>query len=249
MSGAWFFLSPSELRNDFIPLSTETVQHIRVLRLKEGDDIVLSDGRGRAWQARLAVQGGHPCQAVIEKELVQNSEPPLDVTLVAGITKGEKMDQMIRTAVELGVKTIIPVVTSRTVVQLPGAKREGKVSRWQKIAMAASALCRRSYIPQVHPPLEFKSLLQLISEKELAIVPWEEEKKRGLLSLLQAIKVPPGEVLVFTGPEGGITSSEMEQLEELPAVRPVSLGPRILSAQHAPLAVLSIIMALWGDLG
>ena len=249
MSGAWFFLFPAELRNGFISLPGETVQHIRVLRLKEGDKIVLSDGIGRAWQARLVVQGGHLSQAVIEEELVPNSEPPIDVTLITGITKGEKMDQMIRAAVEFGVKTIIPVVTSRTVVQLPGAKREGKVSRWQKIAMAASALCRRSYIPQVHFPLEFEALLKLIAEKELAIVPWEKEKKRGLLSLLQGIKVPPGEVLVFTGPEGGITSLEMKQLEGLSPVRPVSLGPRILSAQHAPLAVISVIMALWGDLG
>ena len=159
------------------------------------------------------------------------------------------MDQMVRAAVELGVKKIIPVLTERTVVQLPEAKREGKGARWQKIAMAAAALCRRSYLPQIHSPLNFDALLPLLAEKELVIVPWEEEKARGLLSLLQSIIVPPREVMVFTGPEGGISAGEMEKLEALPSVRPVSLGPRILSAQHAPLATLSVIMAIWGDLG
>ncbi len=248
MSGAWFFHLSGELPNSPVSLDRETVQHIRVLRLQDNDPIVLADGRGRAWQARLALQGEKPPLAVIESELVQNSEPPLDVTLLAGITKGEKMDQMVRAAVELGVKRIIPVLTARTVVQLPASKREGKGVRWQKIAMAAAALCRRSYLPQVHSPLEFDAMLPFIAEKELVIVPWEEEKERGLLSLIQSIKVPPREVLVFTGPEGGICATEMEQLARLAPVRPVSLGPRILSAQHAPLAALSVIMALWGDL-
>ncbi len=249
MSGAWFFHLTGELHNSPVSLSRETGQHIRALRLQDDDRIVLADGRGRAWQARLALQGDQPPLAVIENELVQNSEPPLDVTLLAGITKGEKMDQMVRAAVELGVKKIIPVLTSRTVVQISETKRERKGARWQKIAMAAAALCRRSYLPQVYPPLDFDAMLPLIAEKELVIVPWEDEKKRGLLSLLQNIKIPPREVLVFTGPEGGISALEMEQLERLTPVQPVSLGPRILSAQHAPLAALSVIMALWGDLG
>ncbi len=248
MSGAWFFHLSGELPNSPVSLDRETVQHIRVLRLQDNDPIVLADGRGRAWQARLKLQGEKPPLAIIENEL-QNSEPPLDVTLLAGITKGEKMDQMVRAAVELGVMKIIPVLTARTVVQLPAAKREGKGVRWQKIAMAAAALCRRSYLPQVDPPLEFDAMLPFIAEKELVIVPWEEEKERGLLSLLQSIEVPPRDVFVFTGPEGGISAQEMEQLVRLTPVRPVSLGPRILSAQHAPLAVLSVIMALWGDLG
>ena len=249
MSGAWFFHLSGELPNSPVSLDRETLQHIRALRLQDNDRIVLADGRGRAWQARLALQGDHPPLAFIENELVQNSEPPLDVTLLAGITKGEKMDQLVRAAVELGVKKIIPVLTTRTVVQMPAAKREGRGARWQKIALAAASLCRRSYLPQVHSPLDFDAVLPLIAEKELVIVPWEEEKERGLLSLLQDIKAPPREVLVFTGPEGGITALEMEQLERLTPVRPVSLGPRILSAQHAPLAALSVIMALWGDLG
>ena len=249
MSGAWFFHLSGDLHDSPVSLDRETVQHIRALRLQPNDLIVLADGRGRAWQARLMVQGDQSLQAIIEKELAQNSEPPLDVTLLAGITKGEKMDQMVRAAVELGVKKIIPVLTGRTVVQLSEAKRKEKGTRWQKIAMSAASLCRRSYLPQIQSPLDFDAVLPLIAEKELVIVPWEEEKERGLFSLLQHMEVPPQEVLVFTGPEGGISAGEMEKLEALPSVRPVSLGPRILSAQHAPLATLSVIMAIWGDLG
>lgn len=249
MSVAWFFLSPLELQNNPVSLNRETVRHIRALRLQEGDALVLADGEGRAWQARLALKGDQVARAFIVEELVQNNEPLLDVILMASIVKGEKMDRLVHVAVELGVKEIIPVLTGRTVVQLPPAKRAEKSARWQKIAAAAAALCRRSYLPRVHIPLDFAEILQLAAHKELVIVPWEDEKERGLLSLMQEINVPPREVLLFTGPEGGFSAAEMEKLKELSPVRTVSLGPRILSAQTAPLVVLSVIMALWGDLG
>jgi 16S rRNA (uracil1498-N3)-methyltransferase len=249
VSEAWLFLSPSELQNNPVCLDRETVQHIRALRLREDDLLFLSDGRGRAWRARLEGTAAQGIQAFLLEELVRHNEPPLHVTLLAAVTKGEKMDQMVRGAVELGVKEIIPVLTSRTVVQLPPAKRAEKAARWQKIAMAAASVCRRSYLPRIHHPLDFSELPALLAAKELVIVPWEGERERGLLALLKSIAVPPRELLIFTGPEGGISGAEMAKLKELAPVYPVSLGPRILSAQTAPLAVLSVIMALWGDLG
>lgn len=248
MSDAWFFLSPRELKNEPVCLDKESLQHIRALRLQDNDTVVLADGSGRAWLARLAMQGEQPPQATIIKELEHNNEPPLDVTLLAGICKGEKMDQLIRGAVELGVKKIIPVLTARTVVKIPYEKRTAKAARWQKIAVAAATLCRRSLLPQVELPLEFADLIPLLADEEMLIVPWEEERQGGLLSLLKNVAVPR-RVFVFTGPEGGIAAWEMEKMRALAPAYPVSLGPRILSAQHAPLAVLSVIMALWGDLG
>jgi len=249
VSETWLFLSPLELQNNPVCLDREAVRHIRALRLREGDPLFLSDGRGRTWRARLEGTAAQGVRAFLLEELVRHNEPPLHVTLLAAITKGEKMDQMVRGAVELGVKEIIPVLTSRTVVQLPPAKREEKTARWQKIAMAAASVCRRSYLPRIHHPLDFSELPALLAAKELVIVPWEGERERGLLALLKSIAVPPREVFIFTGPEGGFSGAEMAKLNELTPVSPVSLGPRILSAQTAPLTVLSVIMALWGDLG
>ena len=247
MTEAWFFLDPRELQRNPVSLDRETVRHVRALRLQEGDKIVVSDGEGRAWQARLSLNAGLAAQAFMLEELEQNNEPPLHITLLASVVKGEKMERIVHTAVELGVRQIIPVLTGRTVVQLPPAKREEKSARWQKIAAAAASLCRRTYLPRVHTPLDFAEILQLAAQQELIIVPWEEERGRGLFSLLREIKVPPRQVWLFTGPEGGISPAEMEKLKALPPVRPVSLGPRILSAQTAPLAALSVIMGVWGD--
>lgn len=249
MSDAWFFLSPRELNNNPVDLDSETVRHLRALRLQENDLLVLSDGKGQAWQARLVMQGEGQPRAVIIKELEHNNEPPLDIILLAGVCKGEKMDHLIRAAVELGVKKIVPVLTERTVVQLPRSKREEKAARWRKLAVAAATICRRSYLPTVDVPLDFDEMITLVTAKELVIVPWEEERERGLYSFLQSVSPPSGEVLVFTGPEGGIGAGEMERLTEIPSVHVVSLGPRIMSAQHAPLAAIAVIMAVWGDLG
>ena len=169
--------------------------------------------------------------------------------MFTAIPKGEKMDQLVRGAVELGVKEIHPVFTRRTVVQLPATKRAEKSARWQKSAAAAAGICRRSYLPPVHLPRDFDDVLPLLAEKELILAAWEEEKKQGFLPLLQSMAVPPAELVLFTGPEGGISAREMGKLRKFPSVHPVSLGPRILSAQIAPLAALAVIMALWGDLG
>ncbi len=249
MSVAWFFLSSLALKNNPVPLDGETLRHIHALRLQDGAEVVVSDGKGRAWQARLALAKGRGGHVFMLDELPQNNEPPFEVILIVSLIKGEKMDRIVHGAVELGVKQVIPVFTERTVVKLPRAKRAEKSNRWQKIATAAASLCRRSYVPPVHVPLEFGEVLKLLAKEKLVIVPWEEEKERGLLSLMQGFKSPPRRAFLFTGPEGGFSRTEMSKLMELPSVYPVSLGSRILSAQTAPLAALSVMMAVLGDLG
>ncbi|RJX29588.1 MAG: 16S rRNA (uracil(1498)-N(3))-methyltransferase [Dethiobacter sp.] len=244
----WFFLPPEEIHSkENIVLKADNLMHLKALRLAKGDLIVLADGKGRAFYARLDFLASDRAEASILYELEKNVEPPLEVTLALGVSKGEKMDLVIRHSVELGVKKIVPVLTGRTVVRVTAEKVKGKNRRWQNIALSAASQCRRSFIPEVLAPLSFTEALEIMARNDLVIVPWEEEKEQGLRHLAEITKRPQ-EVCIFTGPEGGISFEEMEKLKELPEVYPVTLGPRILRAETAPLAVLAIVMYLWGDL-
>lgn len=244
----WFLLPPEKIaskKNVF--LERDDFAHLKALRLNAGDFIVLADGRGKAFQARLVKVERQKAQAEILYELKSSNEPSLKVTLFAGLSKGEKMDLIVRSSVELGVRRIVPVLMERTVVKITPEKGKEKAGRWQNVAASAAAQCRRSFMPEVWSPLTFKEALELIGKEDLVIVPWEEEKNRGIGEIAQNYK-SPSSVSIFTGPEGGISFEEMEKLRKLPGVFAVTLGPRILRAETAPLAVLSIVMYLWGDL-
>lgn len=245
----WFFLPPEDFQHRTVNLKADLVQHLKAARLKTGDIFVLSDGAGRAFYARLDYFSSKNAGASLLDEVQEKVEPTLNVTLFVGVSKGEKMDRVIRQSVELGVKKIVPVLTERTVVRLNSEKGEQKARRWQKIAVSAASQSRRSFIPLIHSPLSFDEMSQALKKEKIVIVSWEEEKERGLLCLAQQIEKNPGSICIFTGPEGGISPEEMERLKNIQAVYPVSLGPRILRAETAPLALLSIVMYLWGDLG
>jgi 16S rRNA (uracil1498-N3)-methyltransferase len=245
---SWFLLPPENIHHkENVILERDDLTHLKALRLTRGDFIVLADGKGRAFKARLEYIGSQRAEAAILYEIEQKVEPSLEVTLFTGVSKGEKMDLVIRHSVELGARKIVPVLTERTVVRVTAEKGKEKTRRWQNIAVSAAAQCRRSFIPEVLTPLNFTEALELMCKNDLVIVPWEEEKERGLRNLAENIKSPQS-VSIFTGPEGGISFKEMEKLRQLPGVYTISLGPRILRAETAPLAVLSIVMYLWGDL-
>ncbi|NLJ56967.1 MAG: 16S rRNA (uracil(1498)-N(3))-methyltransferase [Firmicutes bacterium] len=246
----WFFLPPEDLaRQGEIVLQGQVIAHFKAARLRPGEQLVLADGRGRAFAARLLALSSRSATAQILHELQNNAEPPLKVTLFTGLAKGEKMDQIVRQSVELGVHKIVPVLTERTVIRLKGDKGEARAHRWQNVARSAAAQCRRSAIPLISKPLSFTEMLGLLHAEKLVLVPYEEEKDRGLGQLAANLAAPPRTAAVFTGPEGGISPREMEKLKGLPGFYPFTLGPRILRAETAPLAVLAVLMYLWGDWG
>ena len=246
----WFFLPPKAFGEKVVSL-VDILQHLKASRVKAGDIIVLSDGEGRAFYARLDYIRAGDAGAVLLGEVEAEVEPPLEVTLYPAVTKGDKLDEVIRHAVELGVKKIAPVLTERSVVKYTEKKGREKATRWQKVARAAALQCRRRFIPRVKAPLTFDDMLREfgLGREEMIIVPWEEEKGRGLAELAEGRRESPRSLAIFTGPEGGISPGEMEKLKQCRGVCPVTLGPRILRAETAPLAVLSIIMYLWGDMG
>ncbi len=244
----WFFLPPELFEKNTFFVPQELHRHFRALRLKKGDDMVLSDGKSRTFAARLESISSKKAEVSILEELELETEPPQEIILFPAVLKGEKMEIIIRQGVELGACRIVPVLTERTIVRMEQYKIANRKERWQQIALSAASQCRRTRIPQIDSPLQFEDTLELLQGMELTIVPWENEMNTSLLTLLQKYVVPSS-LAIFSGPEGGITPAEIEKLKEIKNLYPVSLGPRVLRAETAPLAVLSAVMCFWGHKG
>ncbi len=248
---ARFFVPADQLTEDTVLITGEDVNHItRVLRLNTGDCITVSTGDSTEYLVEITTTSKTAVTGKVVQTCSVNREPELKVTLVQGLPKGDKMDLIIQKGTELGVSRIIPVETKRSVVKLEGKKAEQRVARWQRIAEEAAKQCRRNLVPEIAPLTNWSAVLASLPEGVWAVVPWEDEAQQSLKKLLQLTLAPTEskEVWVFIGPEGGIAPEEIVACRSRGVV-PVTLGPRILRTETAGLAVLTMILFQWGDLG
>lgn len=243
----YFFLEGQALTGDaLIALSEEDINHAyRVLRLKAGDEIAIADGLGQVRRGRVAQSSPREVLVSLHDQLT-SPESPLKITLFQSLVKGDKMDLIIRQAVELGVHRIVPVITARSIPQREKEKDLKRLQRWRNIVRSASAQCRRAFLAQVEPVLEFGSALSCL-EGFRTLVPWEEEKAAPLSEILKQPCPSDRVILFFIGPEGGFTSAEIEALRKAGAIT-VNLGPRIMRSETAAAAVAVMVQAAWGDL-
>jgi 16S rRNA (uracil1498-N3)-methyltransferase len=246
-----FFVAPEQVKAGKVTITGTDVIHIaKVLRLRVGDLITVLDGRGKVYEAVLEeVSRDEVTCAVIEEKTVVD-EPGLKLTLVQGLPKGDKMDFIIQKATELGVSRIIPLACERAVVKLTGDKQQRRLDRWQRIALEAAKQCRRPDIPEVAALATWEDVLAGMSKSATALLPWEMENttslKKALIDCENLDSVI--DLYVFIGPEGGFTAAEVS-LACSHGVRPVTLGPRILRTETAALAVLTMILYQFGELG
>jgi 16S rRNA (uracil1498-N3)-methyltransferase len=243
-----FFVNPGQVKAGRVTITGPDVVHIvKVLRLGPGDTLTVLDGRGKAYEAVVEHTGRDAVICAVTSDSDAGGAPPVRITLVQGLPKGDKMDLIVQKATELGVERLIPLICDRSVVKLAGDKSERRLERWRRIALEAAKQCRRPDIPEVLPPAELKEVLAGLSDNIAAVIPWEEENQATFKKVLGEIKTA-GDFVVFIGPEGGFTPAEVE-LARLHGVKPVTLGPRILRTETAGLAVLAIIQYQFGDLG
>lgn len=225
-----------------VDLPPEAAHHaLRVLRLADGDEVVLFDGRGGQWLARL-LRAGPLLRATLEVFDADDRQPPLKVTLVQGLPAADKMDWIVQKSTELGVAAIQPVTAKRSVVRLAGERMLRRGQHWQQVAVAACEQCGRNRVPPVAPLLDLPQYLGMPPAENavrLLLAPGAETRLSGM-------EKPAGEVTLLVGPEGGL--EEGETLAALAAgFRPVSLGPRVLRTETAGPAMLAALMTLWGD--
>lgn len=243
----FFKEEPALAAGRVIELDPADLNHAhRVLRLRENSAVAIADGRGSAFKGMVESIG--PEAAFIRLgEPLPAAESPRRIVLLQGLAKGEKMDLVIRQAAELGVQRIVPVFTERSIPRFGKSREAGRMKRWRSLVRAAAAQCRRAVLPEVAPVHDFDRALALL-DGQRAVVPWEEEKERGLASLLKQPLAGKEAAFIFIGPEGGFSMREIASLTAAGAFT-VHLGPRILRAETAAAVTVGLIQAAWGDLG
>lgn len=229
-----------------LPLAEADAHHLRdVLRLDAGDEIVLA-GEGRAVRVMLLSVAGRVVGRVVEQ--LEEARLPR-VTLVQGLAKGEKMDDIVRHATELGVFRIVPFAAERSVVRLDSAKATARAQRWRRVAAEAAKQSQRLDVPSIGEIVRSSVLPQLLAGSTV-IVFWEEN--RGAPGIGEALRdASPGadaDVAVVVGPEGGLTPAEVSALVASGA-RVCSLGATVLRTETAGVVAVALAIYERGGLG
>lgn len=232
-----------------ITLPDHVARHaVGVLRLRSGDALTLFNGNGSEFRGTLEKAGKH-AEALLRDRQTPQRESPLDITLIQGISSGERMDYTLQKAVELGITAIQPVVMRRTIVRMDANKQLRKREHWQGVVVSACEQCGRNIVPTVAAIEDFQDWLRRLSQVS---EPSESPITHYLLdpeasTRLRDLPPPAGPITLIAGPEGGLDPAERLLARAL-AAKPVSLGPRILRTETAALAALSAMQTLWGDI-
>ena len=233
-----FFISPGQVRDPYIAVIDEDVRHIRtVLRKQPGELLTLLDGQGKEYTVRItALEKAEIITEIVDRKERHPSSP--GIVLGQGIAKSDKMDWIVQKATELGVSTIVPLVTERTIVKV--RDEEKRVSRWQKIAREAAMQSDRPDIPMVRSIIPLGAFIRTLAPgpQSLHLFPWEEgtEPVKNVLQRHADAK----HIVVLIGPEGGFSKAEASAAKARD-FHLVSLGPNILRTETAALAALSMI--------
>ena len=235
---------PSPLAGlDSCLLSEDAINHVgRVLRMKEGEQIILFDGSNHIFHARLPAVEKKQIIAKIESSELDDRESPLAIHLGQVISRGDRMEFTIQKSVELGVKTITPLWSERCGVKLNDERQDKKLQQWQKIAIAACEQCGRNEIPEIRPMMK---LTDWCKEQDnmlkLNLHP------RAKYTIRQLPHIPPEGVRLLIGSEGGLSAEEI-QMTEKEGFTEVLLGKRVLRTETASLAAITALQVCFGDI-
>jgi 16S rRNA (uracil1498-N3)-methyltransferase len=238
-----FYLDAALRAGSSTRLAEDTAHHaVHVLRIREGDEVVLFNGRGGEFAARVAaIRRLEVSVDVLEHRPVER-ESPLEVVLVQGISSGERMEFTLRKAVELGVAAIQPVLASGSVARPKGERAASRQGHWQKIAISACEQCGRNRIPTVHPVMDAADY----STPPQADFPRILLSPASDLAFSSFVRERGSRFIIAAGPEAGFTQAEERRFAQLGFI-PLKLGARVLRTETAALAALAALNALQGD--
>jgi len=226
-----------------VVLNKNASNHIyRVLRMQSGDRFVLFNGSGGEYDATLEHMDRNHTSAHIDAYRVTNTESPLHISLIQGISRGERMDYTIQKAVELGIQRIVPILNERTSIRLSDDRKRKKHEHWQKIIIAACEQCGRNTLPVVEYPANSLDAALGLDQSDNRFCLRPDSTLR-----VQQIKTRPDNLCLIVGPEGGFDAGELTLMKSL-GIHGLGLGPRILRTETAGIAALSAFGAIWGDL-
>lgn len=231
---ARFFVEPEALRQDVIQLGGENAQHMKVLRLKNGEEVLLCDGRGREALCVLTENG-----LAVKERRESASEAAVRVSVYLSFPKADKLEHVIQKATELGAVEIVTFPSARCVSRPDEKSLQKKLERWQKIAQSAAEQSGRGIIPDILVLPSFGEALKRGAQADKALLFYENEQATTLKMALSGGSYQT--VSLLTGPEGGLEEAEVHEAREA-GFQICTLGKRILRCETAPLCALSAVM-------
>ncbi len=213
---------------------------VGALRLRAGDEFTVFNGGGGEYSAVITEAGKKCVQATLVEHVECEQESPLSIHLGIAISRGERMDWVIQKSTELGVAEITPLFTERTEVKLKGERADKKLAHWQQVAISACEQCGRNTLPRLNQLQQLESWCGEPLPQPRLVLHHRGNNDWQTDSL-------PAAVTLLIGPEGGLSEQEI-QFAQTRNFTPLTLGPRVLRTETAPLAAIAILQARWGDM-
>lgn len=227
-----FFVNPEDVRGDFLVIRGDEFRHLsKVLRKRVGDVLVAIDGRGNSYEFGVIQVGKDTVSGEIQKVLRRKNEPLTKLILGQALIKNPRFDWLLEKGTEIGVSAFLPVITEFSMMD----PDKNRLVRWRRLLMAAIKQSGRSILPEITEPVPFEEMLQKLKDVPVKILP-EMEGRRSIRSVInqfiQTNRLPPREVALLIGPEGGFSPAEIQAAASA-GFALVNLGPRRLRAETA----------------
>lgn len=241
-----FYVPEAGADESTILLPEDEAAHLtRVLRLSRGDRIRVFNGRGDEWEACVDEASKRRVVARLESRVVPAPESRWSIALALAVLKSDKMDDVVRDAVMLGVTAIVPMITARTELSRAALERSNRAARWQRIAVASAKQCGRAVVPEIGAAVAFDELIAHVDNGIMLVEPATGASARTLRDLPLAEQRPatsgsPPKLTLLTGPEGGWTPEEVRQAHDSGAML-LTLGTQTLRADAVPLVALTAL--------
>ncbi len=211
----------------------------KVLRMQAGRELILFNGEGGEYSAEISETHKKHVDVLVKDFFPENRQSPLHLELAIGVSRGERMDWVLQKATELGVTKITPLITERTEVKLNNERADKKMEHWQQIIISACEQCQRNLLPELSEPKYFSDWVNTCDAELKFVLHHRDNQGFPENKTTQS-------VALLIGPEGGLDDNEITQAIEQ-HFSPLTLGPRVLRTETAPMAAISLVQYLWGD--
>lgn len=234
------FTSQALTADSLIELEEAQSHHLsKVLRMQVGRELILFNGAGGEYSAIIETITKKSLSVKLANLNPDNRQSSLQLELAIGISRGDRMDWVLQKATELGVSKITPLITERTEVKLGGERSDKKLAHWQQTLISACEQCQRNLLPELNQPILFSDwVTQCKAEFKFVL---HHRDNQGLPQ-----HKTTDSVALLIGPEGGLSETEIAQAVAQ-QFSPLTLGPRVLRTETAPVAAISVVQYLWGD--
>ncbi len=242
-----FLIDPSDIKDGRVHFAEEiSLQMKKVLRLRNGNEVVVFDGGGVDYQVRLEVVETKTSLGTVLSANDSHNEPGIFITLYQALIRSERYEYALQKGVETGISRFVPFTSERTEVSNPSHSR---MDRWRRIIKEAAEQSGRSVVPQLSDPILFPNMIRNLNP--VALIPWEEEKNQSIRQILSKLRQDPGLDVTYIdliiGPVGGFTSQEVLDAADYGATS-VSLGKRILRSETAGIVAAVAVLYEFGDM-